>query len=167
MNLAPCIINSKNSFAIVDGEILTHDLFHARKCLHDLHSSWDFGVILSSLSFIKSHHFFSQEEDYAYNMLHGASMVIYVEFFFIFDCVQDGFCNLCWNCSSPTMVHLYYSTWLPILITKDCVKFMFSCVTLQWAEVLSADAFSAFEDAGLDSDKVCWPSILRLQLQCP
>jgi len=26
---------------------------------------------------------------------------------------------------------------------------------LQWAEVLSADAFSAFEDAGLDNDKVC------------
>ena len=25
---------------------------------------------------------------------------------------------------------------------------------LQWAEVLSADAFSAFEDAGLDDDKV-------------
>ena len=26
---------------------------------------------------------------------------------------------------------------------------------LQWAEVLSADAFSAFEDAGLDDEKVC------------
>lgn len=25
---------------------------------------------------------------------------------------------------------------------------------MQWAEVLSADAFSAFEDAGLDDDKV-------------
>jgi len=25
---------------------------------------------------------------------------------------------------------------------------------MQWAEVLSADAFSAFEDAGLDNDKV-------------
>ena len=27
---------------------------------------------------------------------------------------------------------------------------------LQWAEVLSADAFSAFEDAGLNDSKVCW-----------
>lgn len=27
---------------------------------------------------------------------------------------------------------------------------------LQWAEVLSADAFSAFEDAGLDDSKVWW-----------
>ena len=26
---------------------------------------------------------------------------------------------------------------------------------LQWAEVLSADAFSAFEDAGLEDTKVC------------
>ena len=28
-------------------------------------------------------------------------------------------------------------------------------IILQWAEVLSADAFSAFEDAGLDDKKVC------------
>lgn len=27
-------------------------------------------------------------------------------------------------------------------------------LTIQWAEVLSADAFSAFEDAGLDNNKV-------------
>ena len=27
---------------------------------------------------------------------------------------------------------------------------------LQWAEVLSADAFSAFEDAGLEDSKVWW-----------
>lgn len=27
---------------------------------------------------------------------------------------------------------------------------------LQWAEVLSADAFSAFEDAGLNDEKVRW-----------
>lgn len=36
-------------------------------------------------------------------------------------------------------------------------------LTLQWAEVLSADAFSAFEDAGLDSDKV-WLNLTALIL---
>ena len=28
-------------------------------------------------------------------------------------------------------------------------------IILQWPEVLSADAFSAFEDPGLDDNKVC------------
>ena len=28
-------------------------------------------------------------------------------------------------------------------------------IILQWAEVLSVDAFSVFEDAGLDDKKVC------------
>lgn len=32
--------------------------------------------------------------------------------------------------------------------------------TLQWAEVLSADAFSAFEDAGLNDEKVLWLFII-------
>lgn len=31
---------------------------------------------------------------------------------------------------------------------------MVNVSVMQWAEVLSADAFSAFEDAGLDNDKV-------------
>lgn len=31
---------------------------------------------------------------------------------------------------------------------------MVNLSVMQWAEVLSADAFSAFEDAGLDNDKV-------------
>lgn len=30
----------------------------------------------------------------------------------------------------------------------------------QWAEVLSADAFSAFEDAGLDDGEVCSPPLV-------
>lgn len=33
------------------------------------------------------------------------------------------------------------------------------CSILQWAEVLSADAFSAFEDAGLDDSKVSWKEL--------
>ena len=32
---------------------------------------------------------------------------------------------------------------------------MRTVLILQWAEVLSADAFSAFEDVGLDNDEVC------------
>lgn len=32
----------------------------------------------------------------------------------------------------------------------------------QWAEVLSADAFSAFEDAGLDNEKVAFHQKNRL-----
>lgn len=28
------------------------------------------------------------------------------------------------------------------------------CLRVQWAEVISADAFSAFEEAGLDNDQV-------------
>ena len=31
---------------------------------------------------------------------------------------------------------------------------MVNLCVMQWAEVLSADAFSAFEDAGLDNNKV-------------
>jgi hypothetical protein len=31
---------------------------------------------------------------------------------------------------------------------------MYLFMSSQWAEVLSADAFSAFEDAGLDNEKV-------------
>lgn len=41
------------------------------------------------------------------------------------------------------------------------------CSILQWAEVLSADAFSAFEDAGLDDSKVSWKeldTVLQLTL---
>lgn len=41
------------------------------------------------------------------------------------------------------------------------------CSILQWAEVLSADAFSAFEDAGLDNSKVSWKeldTVLQLTL---
>lgn len=33
---------------------------------------------------------------------------------------------------------------------------MVNLCVMQWAEVLSADAFSAFEDAGLDNNKVLY-----------
>lgn len=40
--------------------------------------------------------------------------------------------------------------------SHDIYQLHTSCFCpLQWAEVLSADAFSAFEDAGLENDKVC------------
>lgn len=38
------------------------------------------------------------------------------------------------------------------LVSFSCSDTLLSI--LQWAEVLSADAFSAFEDAGLDNSKV-------------
>ena len=46
------------------------------------------------------------------------------------------------------------------------VGLMFCYVILQWAEVLSADAFSAFEDAGLDSEKVRLLLIVSSSVQC-
>jgi Zn-dependent oligopeptidase len=35
---------------------------------------------------------------------------------------------------------------------------------IQWAEVLSADAFSAFEDAGLDNEKVCFSPKKKIRI---
>lgn len=40
------------------------------------------------------------------------------------------------------------------------LKFYSNNIYLQWAEVLSADAFSAFEDAGLNDSKVGWNEVL-------
>lgn len=47
---------------------------------------------------------------------------------------------------SCVLTPLYIPPFVFILIPYFCVW--------QWAEVLSADAFSAFEDAGLDDNKV-------------
>jgi hypothetical protein len=49
---------------------------------------------------------------------------------------------------------LYCSPVLPITPPLDFILKAYFCIW-QWAEVLSADAFSAFEDAGLDDSKVC------------
>jgi hypothetical protein len=48
-------------------------------------------------------------------------------------------------------------TELPLSLQQKSENYLYLMVDLsvmQWAEVLSADAFSAFEDAGLDNNKV-------------
>jgi hypothetical protein len=48
-------------------------------------------------------------------------------------------------------------TELPLSLQQKSKNYLYHMVDLsvmQWAEVLSADAFSAFEDAGLDDNKV-------------
>jgi hypothetical protein len=48
-------------------------------------------------------------------------------------------------------------TELPLSLQQKSENYLYLMVDLsvmQWAEVLSADAFSAFEDAGLDDNKV-------------
>lgn len=39
-------------------------------------------------------------------------------------------------------------------VSRLLISYEGGILLLQWAEVLSADAFSAFEDAGLNDDKV-------------
>lgn len=62
-------------------------------------------------------------------------------FFFFYDCGRLPFPVQ--NSPCPT------NEW-----RKNYLYLMVNLSVMQWAEVLSADAFSAFEDAGLDNDKV-------------
>ena len=52
----------------------------------------------------------------------------------------------------------YYSykvlSYIFLLLYNSIVEILNTTFVVQWAEVLSADAFSAFEDAGLDDIKV-------------
>jgi len=53
-----------------------------------------------------------------------------------------------WPCFVFLVVHFLWN----FILSGNCSIF-------QWAEVLSADAFSAFEDAGLDNGKVSWKQL--------